>query len=464
MKRRTSFGWSRRTFLQGLGLSAFAAPLLPILNASGQENLRPKRLILLFTPDGAPARDYNTTVDFRPTGTETNFAFRAIHAPLEPHKAKIVMPWGLRMTAGGAGENHAFGMAGLWTASTLNGPSPGADFDGGNGNRTGWGSGPSLDQVLAQAHGSSLPYGVAPSAANQETPYRNVELGVRCQGPTSLNRMIYAGENAPLHPEVLPSAAFSRLFAGIDASGSATGPDPAEVQRLLERNALIDYLKGDLARIRTKIGREEYGKLDAHLEALLSIQRRLGSAGPGVSAQNCRVPEAPSTSSFPEEIRAMMDIAVGALSCDVTRILSLQLSYGFSHVTHTWLGHSSDHHNMSHDGTDRRTELQQIDAWYAEQVAYFLAQLDAVPEGDGTLLDHTLVVWGRELGSTAHRMDRVPFVVAGGGRLGLRTGRFLDFDGQEHVRLLVSIGQLLGLETDTFGNRVANSGGLAGFA
>lgn len=462
MKTKASFGCSRRTLLQGLGLSAFAAPLLPILNASGQENLRPKRLLLLYTPDGAPARDYNNTVDFRPTGTETNFNFHTIHAPLTPHKAKIVMPWGLTMTAGGAGENHAFGMAGLWTASTLNGPSAGADFDGGNGNRTGWGSGASIDQLIAQASGGELPYKSAPNAAQQETPYRSVELGVRCLGPTSLNRMIYAGENSPVHPEVNPSAAFGRLFAGISSGGGSTEPDPAEVQRLLERNALIDYLKGDLSRIRTKVGKEEYGKLDAHLESLLSIQRRLGSAGPGVSAQNCIVPDEPSVDTFPDEIKAMMDIAVGALSCDVTRVMSLQLSYAFSHVTHSWLGHSNDHHNMSHDGQDRRNELQQIDAWYAEQVAYLLGKLDEVSEGDGTLLDNTLVVWGRELGSTAHRMDRVPFLLAGGGAMGLTTGRYLNYDGQDHVKLLVSVAQLMGLETNSIGNRISNSGTLSG--
>jgi hypothetical protein len=143
-------------------------------------------------------------------------------------------------------------------------------------------------------------------------------------------------------------------------------------------------------------------------------------------------------------------------------VITLQMSYAFSHVLHTWLGHTSDHHGMSHDNTDRRTQLTAIDNWYAQQVAYFLGLLDGVNEGSGTLLDNTLVVWGRELGSTAHRMESVPFILAGKAGGALKTGRHLSFPGQQHVKLLVSVAQLMGLPLMTVGNRVTNSGPLAG--
>ena len=158
----------------------------------------------------------------------------------------------------------------------------------------------------------------------------------------------------------------------------------------------------------------------------------------------------------------MMDIIAHAFACDVTRVMTLQLSYAFSHVVHSWLGHTSGHHDMSHDGTDRRTELQAIDNWYAKQIAYLVGQLDAVNEGNGTLLDNTLIVMGRELGSTAHRMDRSPLLLIGKAGGALRTGRFLNYDKQEHVKLLVSICQLMGMSTTSIGDRVTNSGPLAG--
>lgn len=114
---------------------------------------------------------------------------------------------------------------------------------------------------------------------------------------------------------------------------------------------------------------------------------------------------------------------------------------------------------MSHDGQGRVAELSAIDTWFSQQILYLLQTLDGIPEGTGTLLDNTLVVVGRELGSTAHRMERVPFIVAGktGGKL--VTQRFLNYSGQQHVRLLVSIAQLMGVETNSIGNRVQNSGG-----
>src|SRR5262245_37276633 len=112
---------------------------------------------------------------------------------------------------------------------------------------------------------------------------------------------------------------------------------------------------------------------------------------------------------------------------------------------------------MSHDMMERRTELQAIDRWYSEQVLALLQALDSVNEGNGTLLDSCLVVWGRELGSTAHRMDRVPFVMAGKAGGKLVTQRFLNFDKQQHAKLLVSIAQIMGMDITGVGNREMSS-------
>src|SRR5262249_9457128 len=163
-----------------------------LLNASGQEPKRPKRLLLLFTPDGTSdgfgASGYEY-IDWRPVGTETSFTLHEMHAPLEPFKPKLVVPWGLKMSAAGAGTQHAYGRAGLWTGAILHDPQVGADFDGGNGRRTGWGSGPSVDQVVAAASGPSLPYLRGPDDPSPETLYRTLELGVQCGEPSSVYRM-----------------------------------------------------------------------------------------------------------------------------------------------------------------------------------------------------------------------------------------------------------------------------------
>lgn len=473
MQRRSRIGLSRRGLLQSLGLGAAMGPLLPLLNASGQEAVRPLRLLIIFQPDGAPALNYNTVVDWMPKGTEKDFTLHAIQAPLEPIKSKLVVPWGMTLTAGGAGEAHAHGMAGLWTGATLHEPHAGADFDGGNGNRTGWGGGPSVDQIVAKAFGPNCPYAKGPTDAMQETPYRSVALGVQCGGPNSLNRMTYSGDKAPIHPEVSPKAAFDRLFAGVMPSTGGSGTpqtptaeDPAKAQARTEQRALVDLIKGDLTRIRTRIGTEEYHKVDAHLEGLLAIERRIGTEGTPVVpvSASCSLPPAiaAGNANYPTQLKQMMDIIVHAFACDVTRVASFQMSYAFSHILHTWLGHTSDHHAMSHDGQDRRAQLQAIDAWYSTQLLYMLQKMDSIPEGTGTLLDNTLVVCGRELGSTAHRLERAPFWLAGKAGGKLVTQRFLNVDKQAHAKLLVSILQLMGVETNTIGNRVANSGPLPG--
>lgn len=465
MQRHPFRGFSRRRLLQTLGLGAACGPLLPILNASGLEATRPKRLILLYTPDGCPALNYGSTTSWQPQGTETNFTFGDIHEPLEPFKSKIVVPWGMTLTAGGAGEAHAYGMAGLWTGSTLNEPSAGADFDGGNGNRTGWGSGTSVDQLVAAAYGPESPYQRAVDDAMPETRFRSVALGVQCQNPTSLNRMTYSAPNQPIHPEMNPRNAFDRLLAGVmPAGGGGSTPDPARVKRNAERRLLVDTLKQDLEQVRGKVGTADALKIDAHLEGLLALERQIGPDDPAdVPVVACEPGIQPAANaSFPDQIRQMMDITVASLACDVTRVVSLQISYAFSHVLHTWLGHTSDHHQMSHDGQDRRTQLTQIDVWYAEQVAYLLGKLDAVDEGSGTLLDNTLIAWGRELGSTAHRMDNTPFLLLGGAGGGLRGGRYLNVSGQQHAKALVSICQLMGMDVNSVGNRSMNSGSLPG--
>lgn len=470
MSQPAKHGFSRRRFLSGLGAAAALSPFIPLLNASGQEaSVAPKRLLLIFTPDGT-----GPAIDWMPQGTEREFAFKFVHQPLEPMKSKIVIPWGMRMSAKGAGEQHAYGMAGQWTGSLLNGPQNGADFDGGNGNRTGWGSGPSIDQVVARAFGPNTPYQRAPDQADPEVPFRTLELGVQSGQPNSLNRMIYSAAEQPLHPETNPRAAFDRLF-----SGPLQSQDPSAVARVrAEKRALIDLVTADLNRLRTRVGVEEMQKIDNHAEALRGIERRLDSVRTGAA---CMAPNAPAVlamgqrsnnASYPTEITSMSEIVTQALACDLTRVASLQLSRGFSNITHSWLGQTVGHHTMSHDTSrDWNPLLEQVDNWYSQQVVQLLQRMDAIPEGNGTLLDNTLVVWGRELGTTSHRMDPWPVVLAGSARGGLATGRFLQVgstgNGNSRVRepsakLLVSIGRLMGLDINSFGNNDPDSGPLAG--
>lgn len=428
--------WSRRGFLSRLGVAAAVSPFVPLLNASGQESLFPRRLILFFTPHG-------TVLDaWKPTGTATDFQLGPILSPLVRHKAKLAVVSGMNIAAPGVGAPHTKGPAILWTGSPLLDDMTFTRSDGSGGMYYGWNSGPSADQVIAAR--------LAPP-----TPYRSIELGVR-PGNNSFpgSRMIYSAAKQPLAPEASPYNAAGRLFTG-DMGGTS-----ALEKLLAERKSSIDIVKADLDGLMRRTGVEDRRKLDAHLEAIRGIEMRLS-----VKPRACEAPllgnrlDPGAVTNAPAMFDRQSEVIAAALACDQTRIASLQYRLGENDTdTYTWLGITHEgHHLISHAGdsdTFEKGNLIKIYTWYAERFAHLLDQLDAIPEGNGTLLDHSMVVWGSELGKgNSHGFYSVPFVVAGGAGGRLRTGRFLDLKGVLHNRLLVSMFHAMGLpDVQTFGS------------
>jgi len=435
---KSNHGISRRSFLRGLGAGVALAPFVPLLNATGQEMRYPKRLILFYSPDGT---GYN---DWAPSGSGTSYTPGAIHEPLMAHKPNINILGGLSLTAAGAGEGHAYGMCGLWTASRCK---EGTLFDGGNEHMTGWGSGTSVDQTVARAYGPGKPYMLAPGASPPEVPYRTLELGIQTGDDNIVTRMIYAGDDAPIAPDPNPYSVFERLFGGgID--------DAAAQRRRMARRSVLDLVHGELATLQGhRAAATERPKIDAHLEGIRAIEQRLDLA-----SATCVMPtvsgmmDINSNDNFPDLCDLQMDMLVHALACDMTRVVSLQLSRGFSGVRHTWIGATDGHHSLSHVPSPDWNA--RIDTWYAGKFARFLDALNAVPEGDGTLLTNSLVVWGRELAvASGHALHPAPFVVAGNAGGAVTTGSFIDYGDVGHNRLLVSICNAMGLtEITSYGN------------
>lgn len=412
---------SRRSLLQGLGASTLALPFVPLLDAESAPGEIPRRLILFYTPDGV------NTSSWLPTGGPRDFSLGTILSPLEDVRDDIIVFSGLRASIDGPGETHAQGMAGLWTGCpTLEGN----QFDGGNGNFTGWGSGPSVDQILVQA-------------LKPDTPFASMQFGVQTGDPHVVSRNIYAGAEAPLHPEPDPYAVFEQLFAQI-------GLEQAELQRLRARKqSVLDVMQGRLSAIQDRVAAHDRHKIAAHLEAVRAIEQRLDADYAG-----CEAPEmgdqidVDANENFPLVGDLQMRLMVSALACGVTRFASMQWSRGFSDVRHTWIGRGERHHGYSHGGPSAGNT--DIDRWYAERFRDLIQLLASYPEGDGTLLDNTLIVWGREVYTpSSHLGMPFPLVLAGraGGRI--ETGRFLDYGDTPHAALLVSMCNAMGLEDVT---------------
>lgn len=434
-------GFSRRRLLGGLGAATVLTPFLPMLEGEGRaaEGDFPKRLILLFSANGTLRENWI------PNGGETDFTLGPILSPLETYKDKMIILDGLRVIRQGPGDGHQMGMGCMWTGNRL---LEGGEFAGGDGGSAGWGGGISVDQAVANAVGN-------------ETPYKSLEFGVQTGGATVWSRMSYAGSNSPIAPEDSPQAQFDRLFADL-------GVDTAELDKLkAERRSVIDLVKSDLEGLQNKYGGNDKLKVDAHLNAIREIEKRNDLATPV-----CEQPmqdygiDPFANDNFPDVSHQMIDQMVMSLACDLTRVASLQWSRSVSNVRFNWLGIGEGHHDISHYGDSDQNMVDwitQINTWYAEEVKYLLDRMSSIQEGDGTLLDNSIVVWGNELSrGNSHGNHPVPFAIFGGGAGTLQTGRYLTYDDVAHNRFLVSLCQAMGLDTQTFGDNDPGSGGLPG--
>ncbi|MBL8949266.1 MAG: DUF1552 domain-containing protein [Myxococcaceae bacterium] len=435
---------SRRGALKAVGALA-ASPLIPILEASGQVASMPKRLLLFFTPHG-------TIYDqWKPGGGGTAFTLSPILSPLAAHQSKLVIIDGMQIN-GNYHPNcalapHPIGMATLWTGSRVN------DIEtvvpGGNVPVGVWSTGPSIDQVIA-------------NRLNAGTPFRSLEVGVQVSISQAAFRTIYSGPGTALNPQNDPRALYTSLFSSINA-------DAERLARIrFEKQSMIDVNKAEVEALRRKAAVHDRKKLDDHLTALRDLERQLQAN----NSPACMAPMQPAAldagavGNRPEVFDQQASMIAAAFACDLTRVASFQFSNGHDNVPYPWLNYNGAHHdNLSHDeGSPGPRALRvQINNWFAQKFAVLLDKLNAVREGNGTMLDNTMVVWGTEVATGAHNFDNVPFIVAGGGAKGVRTGRVIQAGGAFHHRLLVSMAQYMGVNDITrFGDLDAGNGGLSG--
>ena len=454
---------SRRTFLRGVGGAALALPFLDIMGgcsaderwskniASGARALsgQPKRLLVVFTGNGTE----NTMNQWWPTGTETSFQLSRILTPLEEHKPQLIIPEGIPMESSyhGPGDAHQRGIGNILTGTEL----LQGDFKGNDGQTAGYAGGISVDQVIAKHIGN-------------DTRFRSLELSIQNTGVTVYARLSYLGAGQPLPPENNPFNAYKRIFEGV--TPSAGGGDAAWL--LERRRSVLDAVLEDYRKLNQQVGAADRQKLEQHVAAVEDIESRLAiGAGGGAT---CEVPAALTPfnhndpDKFPEVAKVQMDLMVRALACDLTRVGTVMFARANNNMLFPWLGITEGHHDLSHHGdgdVEANDKLSKINGWFAQQFAYLLGQLQAVPDADGTsLLDNTIVLWVNEQGKgNNHSRKSMPWVIAGGGGGTWKTGRFIKYpDAPPHNNLLVSLCNAFGVETNTFGNPAYCTGPLAG--
>ena len=428
---------TRRSLLRKLGLSAAALPFLPpmhLLRAEGN-GAPPQRIIFMFSPNGT------VPPDFWPNAAGTDFSGKRILEPLKPYWNQMLTLKGISNKVRGDGDGHMRGMSCLLTAIEL---FPG-NIQGGGETPAGWASGPSIDQELKKFFQSK------PETA---TRFGSLEFGVSVPNRADpWTRWVYGGPNQPLAPMSDPYQAFDKLYGSIKDRESL--------------GSVLDDVAEDLGKITANATAEEKALLEKHTTLVREMEKDLQSA----AAQKLRhappVQEAgvdDGNDGIPKASGMQIDLLVSALANDLTRVASLQYTASVGQARMQWIGINENHHSLSHDpdlNKDSQEKLVKINIWFAEQLAQLAGKLAATPEpgGNGSMLDHTTIVWTNELGKgNSHSHEDIPFLMIGGG-LGWKMGRALQFDKVAHNRLWLAMAHACGHKIDTFGNKGLCDGG-----
>jgi hypothetical protein len=350
----------------------------------------------------------------------------------------------------GPGGPHQRGMGALFTGRELQ---QGTMADG-DGSLAGWANGTSLDQELVRR-------------LDSPTLLPSLELGVRATSADVRGRISYTAPGVVAPPVNDPLDVFERLSGGFRTALGGS----SDVTLRQQRHLVLAAVQEQYRSLAPRISSSDRETLQRHNDFVGGIARRLDySIRPSAT---CQLPPRPAALEFdsetamPDVTKLQLDLLVLALSCDITRIASVQFSTAINPIRFPWLGSLDEGHALSHRGpsdTEARAALTGRARWYSEQVAYLLGRLASIPEGDGTLLDNTVLLWGNELSvGNVHSLDEIPFVLAGNVGGHFRTGRFLKFDRQPHNRLLFSMFNAMGVDATGFGHpEFASAGALTG--
>ncbi len=444
---------SRRSLLAATGASGLLLPLLGEQRSFGADPVFPKRVIFIVTGNGTIENS------FWPTGTDNNLTLGEICSPLEPYKSRLLFPRGVDMRVwaennpfGGNGDaHHNFGA--VLTATKLATGDPPHD-PGGPG--LALASSESIDQNIGRTINQQL-------MAQGQMPLQFPVLSVRAWGRdgTGYATLSWTGNKAPFSAESDPRRLFSTLFAG---RATGTMPDPAVVKALKTRQSVLDYVGTALDRQAQRLGTEDRLKIQIHANAVRNIERQLqgGAIGPG-----CTPPVLPSTdfkpmANFPPLVQSEMDLITAALACGMTRTVTLALGDGEDYnIYFPWLGLTGPgiefptrhKHDIAHRPGVNSVDKINTEKWFMSMFAYLLNKLSSVPEGAGTMLDNTVVMWLNSLNSGfGHTVLKLPIVIAAGANMGIRTGRMMELTKEAHNKVLAALANSVGVPMTGWGD------------
>ncbi|MBI1367182.1 MAG: DUF1552 domain-containing protein [Planctomycetes bacterium] len=406
---------SRRTVLRGLG-TTMAIPLLDAMTPSSAlaapAAAAPIRTAFVYVPNGIIMKDWT------PSGMGTNFELPSILAPLNPVKDELLVLSGLAhvhaRANGDGGGDHAR-CAGTFLTGVQVRKTSGKDIH----------AGVSVDQIIADHVGKntslpSLEIGCEPGRQNG-----NCDSGYSCAYSSNIS---WRTPSMPMAKEIDPRQAFNRLFG--DASAQASKREAAK--QAMYRRSVLDLVLGDAKSLSGQLGRNDQHKLDEYLESVRAVEKRVQGAESESKDRlpaDAQIPEG-IPAEFAEHIRLMYDLMLLSFQTDTTRIVTFMHANAGSNRSYREIGVSDGHHSLSHhQGNPEWIEkLRKIDLFHMTEHARFIQKMRDTRDGDRSLLDNSMILYGCGISDGNHHShDNLPVVLAGKAGGTITTGRHVKY-------------------------------------
>lgn len=433
---------SRRTLLRGIGTTV-ALPFLDAMNPafsatpSRLGNQIPVRMAFSYVPNGIIMEDWT------PAAPGALKALPSILEPISEFRGDVMLLSGLthnngRALGDGPGD-HARA-----AASFLTGVHPkktdGADIR----------NGISVDQVAAELVGGRTRFASIELGVEHGRLAGNCDSGYSCAYSNSIS---WRSETTPMPPEVNPRLVFERLFG---RPGDSNDP-VARAKRKRYEKSILDFVQQDTRKLQSELGTTDRRKLDEYLTGVREIEKRI-EASEASAAQTTPSMDRPSgvPVDFAEHAKLMFDLQVVAFQTDQTRIATFMLAREGSNRTYREIGVPGGHHGLTHHRNDEEKirKISKINRYHMELFSYFLKRLDSIQEGDGTLLDHSMVLYGSGLADgNKHTHHDLPVLVAGRAAGGLHPGRHMRYDTETPMaNLYLTLLDRMGVHPESIGD------------
>jgi hypothetical protein len=421
---------SRRTVLRGMGASIalpFLESMVPALTPTAQTAASPlMRFAVVFVPLGERPGFWT------PAKAGRDFEFTPILKPLEPFRNWVTIVSELCNPLDG----HAVSVA-AWLSGTVPFRTIAENVR----------AGITIDQVIANKIG-------------QDTPFPSLELATEdftgwiggCDTAYScayMNTISWKTPTTPLPMEINPRVVFERMFG-------RPGTRAQRVERMQENRSILDSVRADVTDLEKRLGTKDRARLNDYLDNLREIEQRIQKAEKQVST-SVNLPDAPIgiPESFDEHAALMYDLMAVAYEANITRVITYMKSRDASQRVYPNIGVMEPHHAMSHHGNNQEkiAGLIKVNTYHMTLFARFLERLKATPDGDGSLLDHSIILYGSGMSeSDTHSRLNLPTLLAGGGAGQMKGNRHIQAAKETPIaNMLISLANKFDCDLDKFG-------------